>query len=664
MSYTPPDAHSVNLNFDTPLTAQDTHNLVLNFGESGVKLNTLKASINTAFKVVISGTNTQSEVNHGQLHASIKTGFVAQINGTNYEAVDNRGVLRARFDLSFLSNITATNDINHLVGVSLGLSHCYQKAKACLSEINLPWSKPILRASNEALFYEPSLSLSQQVGVDFENGLKLSRAVQAIHEQSTGLSGSTSLDWQKTETSFIHQRYVHDESLKLTHNRQTDWQEMLRRRKILSYAHEVAEQLTHCFSFAYDSGLEIVTKTQINWDQAKAIHYRKHKIESWPTPEKPTYVGSTDLNFTCLCTDVDSHNIVLNFGAEDCIPALAKKEWWYVLNHLHAERLDTGENIIVLDGSYSCSRDTWCWSHSITVAHTEKAKLQPINDQPVILKLVINGFEHHVLLETDRETIKFADRTYTYSGRSVTALNSSDYATKRSFIQDNDRSSVQLVQAELDRALANTQLDWQLIDDVGWPVSAQSLSYAELAPMDAIKQVVESGGGFIYSQKSGNQLTILPKYKKGHWDALSAADYDILINESAVIEQTIEKNPEYLADYNAVTLVNSRSGDDWKIKQRNSAGDIPLETTVGPMFDAMSAQSNGKMQLIQANVQEIHTFSGLPITSELGEMLPGKTIAFSGQWWGVIDSVSGSYSHSEATETIKVERIHRDQSII
>lgn len=663
MSYTPPDAHSVNLNFDTPLTAQDTHNLVLNFGESGVKLNTLKASINTAFKVVISGTNTQSEVNHGQLHASIKTGFVAQINGTNYEAVDNRGVLRARFDLSFLSNITATNDINHLVGVSLGLSHCYQKAKACLSEINLPWSKPILRASNEALFYEPSLSLSQQVGVDFENGLKLSRAVQAIHEQSTGLSGSTSLDWQKTETSFIHQRYVHDESLKLTHNRQTDWQEMLRRRKILSYAHEVAEQLTHCFSFAYDLGLEIVTKTQINWDQAKAIHYRKHKIESWPTPEKPTYVGSTDLSFTCLCTDVDSHNIVLNFGAEDCIPALAKKEWWYVLNHLHAERLDTGENIIVLDGSYSCSRSTWCWSHSITVSHTEKAKLQPIDNQPVILKLLINGFEHHVLLETDRETIKFADRTYTYSGRSVTALNSSDYAAKRSFIQDNDRSSVQLVQAELDRALANTQLDWQLIDDVGWPVSAQSLSYAELAPMDAIKQVVESGGGFIYSQKTGNQLTILPKYKKGHWDALSAVDYDILINESAVIEQTIEKNPEYLADYNAVTLVNSRSGDDWKIKQRNSSGDIPLETTVGPMFDALSAQSNGKMQLIQANVQEIHIFAGLPITSELGEMLPGKTIAFSGQWWGVIDSVSGNYSHSEATETIKVERIYRESIV-
>ena len=612
MSYTPPDAHSVNLNFDTLLTQQDAHNLILNFGES----------------------KDEQEV--------------------------NRGVLHARFNLSFSANIIASSDINHVVGLSANFGYQYRQAVTRLSDVKMPWSKPILRVLNKALFYDRGIAISTKTNLAYNNALALSQSVRLAHEQGTGLTATTHLDWQQAEKRVMHQRYVHDQGLNLTHAKSAAWEQMLRRSKTFTATHEVAEQIAHCFGFAYDLGLEVVTKAQINWDQAKAIHYRKHKIESCPTPEKPTYVGSTDLNFTCLCTDVDSHNIVLNFGAEDCIPALAKKEWWYVLNHLHAERLDTGENIIVLDGSYSCSRSTWCWSHSITVAHTEKAKLQPTDNQPVILKLMINSFEHHVLLETDRETIKFADRTYTYSGRSVTALNSSDYAAKRSFIQDNDRTSVQLVQAELDRALANTQLDWQLIDDVGWPVSAQSLSYTELAPMDAIKQVVESGGGFIYSQKSGNQLSILPKYKKGHWDVLNAADYDILINESAVIEQTIEKNPEYLADYNAVTLVNSRSGDDWKIKQRNSSGDIPLETTVGPMFDVMSAQSNGKMQLIQANVQEIHTFSGLPITNELGEMLPGKTIAFGGQWWGVIDSVSGSYSHSEATETIKVERIHRD----
>jgi len=41
-------------------------------------------------------------------------------------------------------------------------------------------------------------------------------------------------------------------------------------------------------------------------------------------------------------------------------------------------------------------------------------------------------------------------------------------------------------------------------------------------------------------------------------------------------------------------------------------------------------------------------------------MLPGKIIAFNGQWWGVIDGVSGSFSHSKVDETITVERISRE----
>ncbi|MGV7507446.1 hypothetical protein PJN21_29585, partial [Mycobacterium kansasii] len=61
---------------------------------------------------------------------------------------------------------------------------------------------------------------------------------------------------------------------------------------------------------------------------------------------------------------------------------------------------------------------------------------------------------------------------------------------------------MQLVQAELDRANSGTALDWKLIDDLGWIVPTKSLSYAELAPIDAIKQVVDAGGGFIYSQKA------------------------------------------------------------------------------------------------------------------------------------------------------------------
>ncbi|MFV5504046.1 hypothetical protein VXP95_14720, partial [Acinetobacter sp. 226] len=272
----------------------------------------------------------------------------------------------------------------------------------------------------------------------------------------------------------------------------------------------------------------------------------------------------------------------------------------------------------------------------------------------------INGFEHHILLEDPEETRRFASVLYTYPGRSITALNSNKYAASRSFIQDNERTSVQLVQAELDRANSGTNLDWKLIDELGWIVPVESLSYAELAPIDAIKQVVDAGGGFIYSQKAGNTLTILPRYQKGYWDTMTMDDYDILLSESLVMQQNIKKNDEYIADFNAMIVVNSRSGESLKVQQRGTSGDIPLEAVTGPLFNVVSGASYGKNELVKANIQELHTFLDIPVSQEIGEMLPGKTIAFNGQWWGVIDSVSGSFSHEKVSETITVERISRD----
>jgi len=670
-NYIPPDGRQVNLNFKDPVTGSTS----LNFGADGQNLASLDVVINIAViakfnAVSYSNDVLDAQINTGfnaefsavtgqfsQLNVELQTSFKAEFNAVRidqYCAVD--AVIQTNFNAQF----KALFDINHLVGVSYGFDMRYQKAIACLSTTEIPWAKPILRVSNEALFYDQGLVISNQADIRYEQAGSLTRAIRSIHEQVTGLSSDAYVIWEEGDKRFIHQRYLHEETIKLRHNRETVWQEMIRRRKTLTYSHEVAQVFEHRFSFGWDKSLEIITKSDLPWDQAKAIHYRKHPVLPWPKPELPKYEGSTDLNFVCLCHDVDSHNVVLNFGADDCIPALPNRNWWYIVNVLTAERLDTGEKIKVIDGTYSTSRSQLCWTYSIAVDHTEKNKLQPIDDQPVILKVVINGFEHHVLLETETETIKFANKSYTYDGRSVTALNAADYAAKRSFIQDNERTSVQLVQAEIDRAQSNTILDWKLIDELGWIVPVESLSYAELAPIDVIKQVVNAGGGFIYSQKAGNTLTILPRYQKGYWDSMTVDDYDVLLPESVVIQQNIKQNDEYVADFNAITVVNSRSGESLKVQQRGTSGNVPLETVTGPLFNVVSGASYGKNELVKANIQELHTFSDIPVSQEIGEMLPGKSIAFNGQWWGVIDSVSGSFSHEKVNETITVERISRE----
>lgn len=685
------DAHNLNLNFKPDNT--DSHNIILNFehlADGSTNLNfgdDVSAVIDTAFDTEFSFEVTAVYADSGANTAVIDTvldiefsfdvvavfkentdviGHIDTVLDTSFnfeiEAVfsENLCTIDTVLDTEFQFEVKALFDINHLVGVSYGFDMRYQKAIAALSSTEIPWAKPVLRVSNEALFYDQGLVVSNQVDIWHEQAGSLTRAIRSIHEQATGLSSDAYVIWEEGDKRFIHQRYLHDETIKLRHNRETVWQEMIRRRKTFTYSHEVAQVFEHRFSFEWDKSLEIITKSDLPWDKAKAIHYRKHPVQPWPKPETPKYEGTGDLNFICLCHDVDSHNVVLNFGADDCIPALPKRNWWYIVNTLTAERLDTGEKIKVMDGTYSTSRSQWCWTYSITVAHTEKDKLQPINGQPVILKVTINGFEHHILLEDPEETRRFASVLYTYPGRSITALNSDKYGPTRSFIQDNERTSVQLVQAELDRANSGTNLDWKLIDELGWIIPVESLSYVELAPIDAIKQVAESGGGFIYSQKAGNTLSILPRYQKGYWDAMTVDDYDILLSESLVMQQNIKQNDEYIADFNAITVVNSRSGESLKVQQRGTSGDIPLEAVTGPLFNVVSGASYGKNELVKANIQELHTFADIPVSFDIGEMLPGKTIAFNGQWWGVIDSVSGSFSHEKVNETITVERISRE----
>nr|WP_276534859.1 hypothetical protein [Acinetobacter lwoffii] len=656
---------STNLNFgddvtaviDTALDAEFSFEITAVYADSGANTAVIDTVLDTKFSVDVIAVFSENTDVIGQIDTVLDTSFSFEVEAVFFE---NLCIIDAVLDTEFQFEVKALFDINHLVGVSCGFDMRYQKAITALSSIEIPWAKPILRVSNEALFYDQGLVISNQENIHYEQAGSLTRAIRSLHEQATGLGSDAYIVWEEGGKRFIHQRYLHDETIKLRHNRETVWQEMIRRRKTFTYSYEVAQVFEHRFSFEWDKSLEIVTRSDLPWDKAKAIHYRKHSVQPWPKPETSKYEGTGDLNFIYLCHDVDSHNVVLNFGADDCIPALPNRNWWYIVNTLTAERLDTGEKIKVMDGTYSTSRSQWCWTYSITVAHTEKEKLQPINDQPVILKLIINGFEHHILLEDPEETRRFASVLYTYPGRSVTALNSDKYGPTRSFIQDNERTSVQLVQAEIDRANSGTNLDWKLIDELGWIVPVESLSYAELAPIDAIKQVVDAGGGFIYSQKVGNTLTILPRYQKGYWDAMTVDDYDILLSESLVMQQNIKQNDEYIADFNAITVVNSRSGESLKVQQRGTSGDVPLETVTGPLFNVVSGASYGKNELVKANIQELHTFSDIPVSSEIGEMLPGKTIAFNGQWWGVIDGVSGSFSHEKVNETITVERISRE----
>lgn len=667
--YIPPNKHQVNLNFKDPVTgstnldfAADDQNsasldVVVNtvftaeFNAESYSNDALDAQINTAFYADLNAVSGQ----FSQLDVTIQNGFIAEFKAVR---IDQYGAVDVVIQTNFAAQFEALFNINHLVGVSYGFDMSYQKAIACLSTTEIPWAKPILRVSNEALFYEHGLVISNQKSIQYEQAESLNRAVRSLHEQATGLSSDAYIIWEEGDKRFIHQRYLHEETIKLRHNRETAWQEMIRRRKTLTYSHEVAHVFEKRFSFEWDKGLELIITSDIAWDKAKAIHYRKHPIQPWSKPEIPEYVGSTDLNFVCLCHDVDSHNVILNFGADDCIPGLPAKNWWYILNSLEVTRLDTGQKIIVMDGNYNTDRSRWCWSYGLTVPASEINKLEPIAGQPVILKIMVNGNEHHMLLESRNRSRRFAQDTYTLTGRSQSALLDAPSSPTRSFLQENERTSVQLAQAELDRVNSNAQLDWKLIDELGWILPINSLSYSNFTPIAAIKLIVESAGGFIYSEKNGNTLSIRPLYKKTFWDPIVIADYDRLVPINLVKDQSTDY--EIYPDYNGITLSNDRSGLTGQVKRTGTSADTLLETVNDSLFTVESMAAFGKAKLAKAGMVEKHSLN-MPISAEVGECIPGELIAFNAEWWGIVDSVSVSFNHATVNQTIKVERVNRDE---
>ena len=591
----------------------------------------------------------------GQINTVLDTSFSFEIVA---EFAENLCTIDTVLDTAFQFQIDATFDINFILGLNHLSVFGYQKALPELLEQHLRYSKARFKAHNSAFIFERGLSLSNAVTDSFDKTQQLQRAVRSVFEETTGLSSTSKVVWQENDKRFIARTLVFEESEKLLINRQTDWQEMIRKRKKIAFSHEVAEVFEKRFTFKYDKGLELVTVDSIPWEVARAVYYRKSSVDPIVPQPMPEYVGSTDLNFVCLCHDIDSHNVVLNFGADECLPNLAPVDWWYIVNDLKVTRLDNGQEIQVNNGDYRCDRSSWCWSYNLTIPFYEKSKLDPVGGQPVILKIMINGNEHRMLLENISRSKQFAKDVYKLSGRSPTALLDAPYSPTRSFTQENERTSVQLVQAELDRVNSDIMLNWELIDALGWILPTNSLSYSNLTPIAAIKLIADAAGGFVYSEPDSNTLTIKPKYKKTWWDPIAINEYDRVIPESVVTDLSTDYT--MYPDYNGVFLTNDRNGDTGQVKRVGTAGDVLQESVNSPLLTSTTAMhSKGREVLAKAGMIETHSLL-MPITQEVGQCVPAELIAFNGDWWGITDGVSGSFSYEKVTQTASIERVDHE----
>lgn len=667
-NYEPQDGLNVVLNFKDHVTGSTN----LNFGPEIVYLD-IDAVIDTQFIAKIES----SETHFLQLNAVIDTRINdAELSLIEIEPLHLNTVIDTRFsahgvaldasqllsldvviDTGFIGLIDSIFNINHQVGVLNHQKNVIHQASKKILDFNVVFDVADRQSLSNKLYFQKALGVQASAKAAFDVAANITTNNAVTHDLAASLHQNTAAIWDETQRLRLYHEITFDNAESLNCHANPSLVQLHRLQQNFDQSFNLGQNTELHFDVQYQDGLEITVGREIPWGMGRPIYYRKHPVLPWPTPTKPQYQGSTDLNFICLCEQQDSHNVVLNFGADECLPALQNRKWWRIVNEIEVSRLDNGQIINVIDGSYNCSRSAWAWAYSIKVPASEINKFAPIGNQPLILKIVVNGNEHHMLVENAARSETFGKIYYTFTGRSQTALLSADYAPTRSFLQENERTSVQLVQAELDRVNSTTQLDWQLIDALGWIVESESLSYTNLSPIDVIKLIVEAGGGFIYSNKASNQINIKLKYKKTYWEPVTTEDYDRLLPISLVTQH--DTSFETLDAYNAIDLINPNNGDVVRVKRSGTAGDIKPEVVNNALFNAVSGASFGRAALARAGELEDHSFT-LPITQEVGEFTPGELISFDGRWRGIVDAVSVNFSYSKVTQNIQVERVKNE----
>ncbi|MHA3079631.1 hypothetical protein [Acinetobacter sp. ANC 5502] len=595
------------------------------------------------------------------LNTKLNFSITSQITGTNIKVADNHGQLNIKIDLNCISQSMGHFDINFELGISKWLSGKFQAAKPKSQLIDSAWDVAENKPIKSDLLFDQANSITEKLNLVFEEGYGIRNFLTTQFEQAQPLKSYLArLVWEEAERLKLFTDSSWQQGENIAKSLLSKYQEALPSDISALAEFEQAQFISEKITFYSGQGKATVTDYTVPYEESRAIYYRKHAIDPWEPAETPDYVSTTTLNFQCLCIDdVDPHNVILNFGADDCIPQIVSPKYWYIMNTLSVKREDNGVTILVTKGSASVSLDTWCWSFSLTVPESEVSKLESASDDPVILIITVNGIVLRMLYDEEptREQT-FASDYYTLTGRSPSALLDEENSPTRAFTQENERTSVQLMQAELDRVNSTIILECELIDALGWVIPAESFSYSDLSPIAAIQQIAESAGGFVYSSPDSEKLIIKPKYKKVYWDSMAFDEYDCVVPES-IVKKISTKQKKY-KDYNAVWLTNSKNGLTVRAYRSGTAADQLQKTTDNYLFTKESTRYKAREILAKAYLVKTHDIE-MPLHPSIGLCLPGETYAHNGEWWGNVYGIKLDFDMSTVKQTVTVERVVQDE---
>ena len=223
--------------------------------------------------------------------------------------------------------------------------------------------------------------------------------------------------------------------------------------------------------------------------------------------------------------------------------------------------------------------DSYCWQGNIDITARDydkiKSKLDvPRGSEPMVIA-VVNGKPLAFIAEEQQRSRKFAQRTYSLSGRSITARLGADYAVSQGGLIDKASYVSQIVAQQLN-GLSISLLDWGIND---WLVPARAYSVANKTPIAVISDIAAAGGGFVTSDPSQATLSVKPRWPVAAWQLASATpDVIVPIDVISDISDKRRTNPRY----NTVLLNSASEGGE--VYRQTQGRDASAPTQDHPLY--------------------------------------------------------------------------------
>jgi hypothetical protein len=327
---------------------------------------------------------------------------------------------------------------------------------------------------------------------------------------------------------------------------------------------------------------------------------------------------------------------------------------YFVMNTVSLTRLVDSVPIPVSALSIGTDRDSWAWTLNATlVSKADLDLVRPSGGAPVEVEAAINGLTWRFAVEEYGEEIRWGQRAYTVTGRSLSAYLADPYSAPRDGLQTAQRTAQQLAEEELTDT--GFTLVWSLPE---WLVPGGVWSYQGLTPIGAIAQIAAAAGGTVQSHPSAQQLIIAPWYSAMPWSWGGVA-VDAVVPATMIDgrRSRFEPRPAYTGVYcrgqqQGVTCFVRRIGTDGSRLAGQQVGSLITATEPGLAL--------GKKILADSGARSIETLN-LPLLDNPGLLAPGTLIEAQDTdetWRGQVIRTNIAAARPAVNQAIDVLRYH------